>query len=539
MEAHDDEVNGRAVSIEEHRRVVESLASSEARYRQIVETARKSEAQLQEAQELAHIGSWEWDLATDAMTRSRELCRIFGVKLEDLGNDPSAAYERVHPEDRERLRAEMDDAIRERRRWVIEYRILRRDGVRFIHARGEVISDDAGRPIRMFGTAQDITDRREAEARLVLADRMASVGTLAAGVAHEINSPLAYVISNLDLIAEEIRDASGGSASNLLRSLNEMTAEARQGAERVRQIVRGLKTFSRADDDRRVLLDVRRVLDLSINMAFTEMRYRARLVKDYQDIPAVEADEARLGQVFINLLVNAAHAIPEGQTGRNEIRVCTRKDATGRAVIEVHDTGSGIAPEVLGRIFDPFFTTKPVGIGTGLGLSICHGIVTALGGEITVESEPGKGSIFRVALPPGRLEQAADPPPARWTIKPPRAGRVLVVDDETLVGTTIRRVLRDHEVTVVTTGKDALERIFSGATFDVILCDLMMPEMTGMDLHAELSQTLPEVLDRVIFTTGGVFTPTARAFLDRIPNERLEKPFEPQNLRALVQRFLR
>jgi len=179
-----------------------------------------------------------------------------------------------------------------------------------------------------------------------------------------------------------------------------MLVDARTGSERVRTIVRGLKTFSRTDDERQGVLDVQPLLELSVNMAFHEIRRRARLVKDYGAIPRVDADEARLGQVFINLLVNAAHAIPEGDVDTNEIRIVTSTDALGRAVIEIRDSGIGIPANIVDRIFDPFFTTKDIGVGTGIGLSISRNIVTALGGEITVTTEVGRGSSFCIALPP-------------------------------------------------------------------------------------------------------------------------------------------
>jgi PAS domain S-box-containing protein len=502
---------------------------------------RKSEAQLRDAQALAHVGSWEWELKTDTVTRSRELCRIFGMTEEEFGVSPASSYERVHPGDREPLRAEVERATRTQRPWAVDYRIVRPDGVRFLHARGEVACDETGAAVRMFGTAQDVTEQREIEARLVLADRMASVGTLAAGVAHEINNPLSYVLSNLELLAEELKQLATCGPAALYRELAELTGDARDGAERVRKIVRGLKTFSRADEDCRVLLDVTKVLDLAINMAFNEVRHRARLVKDYQRTPLVEADEARLGQVFVNLLINAAQAVPEGHADTNEIRLVTGADAVGRAFVEVRDSGPGMSKEVLRRIFDPFFTTKPVGLGTGLGLSICHGIVTALGGEITAESEPGRGSVFRVVLPP-----APHGSPRPEGISAPSAapavgqrGRVLVVDDEPAVGSALSRVLKEHDITVLTNADEARNRIASGERFDIILCDLMMPRMTGMDLHAELARTSPDQADRMIFVTGGAFTPRARAFLDQVPNERIDKPFDPKNVRALVQRFLR
>ncbi len=247
---------------------------------------------------------------------------------------------------------------------------------------------------------------RRSEAQLIEADRLASLGTLAAGVAHEINNPLSYVLLNLDLV---IREAKGeGESVPRLR-------EARAGVERVRLIVQDLKSFSRGNTDRKVPVDVRRVLDSTLEIAANEIRHRAELVRDFRDVPPVLADASRLGQVFLNLLVNAAQAMIEGDASRQELRVATSTDAAGRAVIEIADTGAGIAPENLERIFDPFFTTKPVGVGTGLGLSICRTIVTALGGDITVESERGRGTTFRVVLPAASSPVIADeptPPPA-------------------------------------------------------------------------------------------------------------------------------
>ncbi len=380
--------------------------------------------------------------------------------------------------------------------------------------------------------------QEQLRAKLMVADRMSSVGMLAAGVAHEINSPLAYVISNLEMIAEELRAPLDGALAGRMRDIEEMTSDAREGAERVRKIVRGMKTFSRADEERRVPLDVRAVLDLSCNMAFNEIRHRARLVKDYGDIPTVEADEARIGQVFVNLLINAAQAIDEGRTDENEIRISTKTDGAGRAVIEIRDTGAGIPESARGRIFDPFFTTKPIGIGSGLGLAICHGIVTDLGGEIEVESKVGEGSLFRVSLPAALLEAASPLPPVSRKSLPVRRGRVLVVDDDVMLGRAMRRILAGHDVTVMTSASEVRDRLLAGDRFDVILCDLMMPTMTGMQLHAELLREVPEVVERMVFMTGGAFTPSARAFLDEVSNERLEKPIDMRNLQAFVARFV-
>ena len=500
------------------------------------ERLRQGDAQMSEAQAIAHLGSWEWDLRTNQISRSAELCRIYGMSPDEA---PTSApvVEIIHGEDVASVRAEVERAIATRQPYDVHCRIVRADGVRIIHARGQAVYDPDGTPVRLVGTVQDITERRQVEERLVLVDRMASVGTLAAGIAHEINNPLAYVIGNLDLVAEELAEIADEAPRARLRDLAQWIEDARDGAEHVRKIVRGLRTFSRADEDRRVPLDVRRVLDLSVDLAFNELRHRARLVKDYQEVPLVLADEARLSQVFINLLVNAAQAMPEGQSDRHEVRLSTSRAPGGQAVIEVRDTGPGMSPEVLGRIFDPFFTSKAIGVGTGLGLSICHGIVSALGGEILVESEPGKGTVFRIVLPPAA---AVEPPPEQAFTGPVVAARrasVLIVDDDATLGKLLHKVLKDHDVTVLSDARDARVRFTDGERFDLILCDLMMPEMTGMDLYAELLRLAPDQAERVVFMTGGAFTRTSRAFLDRVPNERLEKPFDAKNLRALAQRF--
>ncbi len=265
----------------------------------------------------------------------------------------------------------------------------------------------------VVGFTADATERVEAEVRLRQRDRLVAVGTLAAGVAHEIDIPLSSVVRSLDFVsqlvracAEESRAAEvvpGPSVTEALREPATALVHARESAARVRRIARDLATFARSGSERRSLLDVRAILTPVVNLVSNEIRKRARLVWDLRDVPLVRADEARLGHVFMNLLMNAAQAIPEGDVERHEIGVTTYTDEAGRAVCEVRDTGSGIPADVVSRVFDPFFTTKPGGPSSGLGLSICHGIVTALGGEVSVQSVPGAGSVFRVAIPAATL----------------------------------------------------------------------------------------------------------------------------------------
>ena len=275
-----------------------------------------------------------------------------------------------------------------------------------------------GEVVEVLGVAIDVTDRlraeaalKQSEARMIEIDRLASLGTLAAGVAHEINNPLSYVLLNLDFVLRAISACAPGDEPSLpCAELVTRLREARLGVDRMRLIVKDLKAFSRVDTERRGPVDVRRVLDEAIEIASNDLRPRARLVRAFDDVPRVEASASRLGQVFLNLIVNAGQAIAEGDAEHNQITVSTSVDAEGRVVVAVVDSGDGIPEDILARIFEPFFTTKPAGIGTGLGLSICHGIITSLGGEITVESRLGHGSTFRVLLPVLSATSPREPP---------------------------------------------------------------------------------------------------------------------------------
>ena len=397
-----------------------------------------------------------------------------------------------------------------------------------------------GKVIAVVVVARDVTEKKQGEVQLMLADRMASVGTLAAGVAHEINNPLAAVIANLDMAIQDVAEL--GVRAALPADLVDELRDARSAADRVREIVRDLKIFSRAEEDRHGPVDVKRVLDSTLRMAWNELRHRARVVRSTPDVPLVDANESRLGQVFLNLIINAAHAIPEGNYESNEIRIGTSRDAVGNVVVSIGDTGAGIPPELRSRLFTPFFTTKPAGVGTGLGLAISHKIVTSYGGSITFDSTVGKGTEFRVTLPvAGPTDQERTTRlPKLATLAPLRRGNVLVIDDEETLGLAIKRFLSgQHDVTTVTGARAALELLDAGKRYDVIFCDLMMPQITGMELHAEITARFPDQVERMIFVTGGAFTTAAREFLDNVSNRRVEKPFDLKVLRGLVNDLIR
>jgi len=385
--------------------------------------------------------------------------------------------------------------------------------------------------------SRDVTEKKQTEMQLMLSDRMASVGTLAAGVAHEINNPLAAVIANLDMALEDLGEEPN---PHLPTDLLDELRDARLSADRVREIVRDLKLFSRTHEDTFGAVNVEKVIDSTLRMAWNEIRHRAKLVKTYGGVPRVVSNESRLGQVLLNLIVNAVQAIPEGNYEGNEIRVATSlgKD---HVVISIGDTGAGMTADVKQRLFTPFFTTKPIGVGTGLGLAISHRIVAAMGGSISFDSEVGKGTEFRISLPiAGANVQPVTQKIQALHLVSTRRGRVLVIDDEETLGQAIRRYLaQDHDVDAVTSARVALDLLAGGARYDVILCDLMMPQISGIELHESVTKLDPAQAGRMVFVTGGAFTDSARTFFETTNNPRIEKPFDLKTLRHLVNELIR
>jgi PAS domain S-box-containing protein len=382
------------------------------------------------------------------------------------------------------------------------------------------VFDPYGRLLGAVVVFRDGSARRRLQARLLLADRMAAVGVLAAGIGHEINNPMAYVLANLEFAAEELARV-GGDTERVI----EVLREARQGGERVARLARQLRTWARSEEERPAVVKLHALLDAAIRMSWAEIRHRARLVKDYGEPPDVCVDESRLTQAFIILLVNAAQAIAAGPIEENEVRIVTRTEGA-HAVVEIRDDGAGIAPEHLAHVFEPF-TDVP---GAGLGLAVAHSAINGAGGEISVSSD-GKGSVFTVRLP---AAQGAVARPAPAVGRP----RVLVVDDEPLICGAIERALSDeHEVSSSCSPRAALARVAAGERWEVILLDLLMPEMSGISFYEELDKLAPELLGRVVFLTGGAFTRAASQFLAS-GKRVIEKPFDTAELRRVVRATL-
>jgi signal transduction histidine kinase len=416
-----------------------------------------------------------------------------------------------------------------------EHRIITAGGaIRWLQCRGRVILD-ANRAVRqLVGSSQDITEAKEMQERLLVGRKLASLGTLASGIAHEINNPLAYVATSLEIARRRVESSAFDEPAR--RSLEGALDTAQDGCRRVAEIVRGLKIFSRADDEGTTPVALAAVADSALAIASHEITQRARLTRDYRDAPPVVGTESRLLQVVLNLVVNAAHAIEVGSRVDHEIRVRIEPTGDGRVLLAVSDTGCGIAAENVPKIFDPFFTTKAPGVGTGLGLSICHGIVRDLGGEIRVDTARERGTTFSVLLPEAPSTAARTLVPAPEPEARSTRPRVLLIDDEKSYANSLGTLLAaEHDVTIVHQAGPALSRLYAGEAFDVILCDLMMAGISGMDLHAALVDVQPSMVPRIVFLTGGATTDRAKAFLQRPDIRYLEKPVDVDTLQRLIR----
>jgi signal transduction histidine kinase len=465
------------------------------------------------------FGTWEWDLATDESSFSDELYAILGLSPETSAAGLGTFTSSVHADDMTRVAIALERVRRDGRRAELESRVVRAKtasgAVRFVRLHAWRAPDAR----RMTVLIEDITSQS------AITDRLSSVSTFAAGVAHEINNPLGFLSANLELIAHELEVA--GVEATPDRDV--LMREARHGIQRIHTIVRGLMTFSRIEPVHHEPLDVNRVLEVALGIANTEIRQRARLVRSFVPLPMVDANAARLGQVFVNLLVNAAQAIPAGRASDHEIAVSTTVDPLGRVVIEVRDSGRGIPRAVGARVFDAFVTTKPTGTGPGLGLTVCRNIVYALGGEIGFESEPGR-TTFKVVLP----ATAVRAEPSVQVVA--RRGSVLVVDDETVFTRSLRRFLvREHDVAIASDGQDALVRIRAGERFDAIVCDVQMPGLDGDALHRALVGIAVEQAQRMIFITGGS---DEGDLLARTTNPCFDKPCDLDALRGAIRRLV-
>ncbi len=380
---------------------------------------------------------------------------------------------------------------------------------------------------------RDETSRTIVEQRLRVAERMASVGTLAAGIGHEINNPLAYVSMNVELLKEELGDLPQETRERIAGLL----AGIADGTSRIQHIIQPLRQMSRIEARQHVEVSLKKSLDAALATTEHQRRHRIKLFLEIEDVPDVLGDPTEVVQVFVNLLVNAVNSMETPKEhGQHELRVrLFRTDK--EVVVEIEDTGIGISKENLGTIFTPFFSTRMREAGTGLGLSIVHSIVTDMSGTIQVHSRVGHGSTFRVAFAPVEITPKVDvvvpvePPKVQ---APKRKAQIIVVDDEPMIRQSMARVLAKHEVTCFGSGSEALAYLNSHPKPDLVICDVTMPGMSGLELFSMLEASSPDVLDRLVFVTGGAFTAQTEQFLQRPDIRCLYKPVLTEVLRQLA-----
>jgi len=516
---------GVGAALDELEQQATEIAAKNVALERQLESAREHDMWLALALDAGRVGTWRWDPATATVRVSSKLAEMLVMTTTDMPTSEWTA--RIHPDDRERVAAAVRGAMPTGAPFEIEYRVNLNVGEpRWLRVSGCFVEDRETHQQRVLGTAVDVTERRQLDEQLRLADRLIAAGTLAAGVAHEINNPLTYVLGNVELMQRRLRDQPATKAL-----VDDSLAQMVDGLERIRDVVSDLRAFARPEEDVVGRLVLSTVCDAAIRLVSSVVRHRAEVVTEYApNVPAVIANESRLGQIIINLIVNASHAMPERATSESRITVRTRTLANGDAAIEVEDNGTGIAPEILTRLFDPFFTTKQLGVGTGLGLSVCQSIVASLRGRIDVDTALGRGTIFTVVLPPAPPLPVIPSPPAR---QPSAVSglRVLVVDDEPMVRRTLSRLLVSHgcQVTEADGGVAGLERAAGGA-FDIVLCDLMMPDLDGALVHHELVRTRPELANRMVFISGGAVTERTREFAERPDITLIAKPFAVDQL---------
>jgi two-component system cell cycle sensor histidine kinase/response regulator CckA len=428
----------------------------------------------------------------------------------------------VAPEDRSLLRQAAGNEI-------VRVRVITSDGsmrIAEISKAGAVSFE--GRPSTILMT-RDTTDERLAQEQLARAEKLSALGMLASGMAHELNNPLGYVVLNLEMLRERAE-------TNLDEQTSEALREGIDGVKRIQRIVAELRGYTGSDGPGPPEpVEVATAVTSALHITQNEIRHRARLERQHEDGLFVSVRKGQLVQVLVNVLANAAQAIPE-QDGREHcISVRSSRRADGMVEIVVADTGTGIPPEQLPQLFAPFTS----GRGAGMGLAICKRIVDSFGGQLSLSSEVGKGTLVTIVLPSPDLTPrtaASLLDPGETPVPERRRLRVLVVDDELPLARALSRVLRGHEVLTVHDGHSALAAMLDPSrSFDVVLCDLMMPGLSGSDLFLEARRQRPELASRFVFMTGGAFTEGGRAFLEKLGASVLTKPFDPAQVLRRVE----
>jgi PAS domain S-box-containing protein len=521
-------------------REVEERRAAEAR-------VLERERQLRYTQHVAQLGGWEWDMTRNAVSWSEEARRLYGQDPNDLGATMEKCMERVHRDDLAYCQQVMADAIRTGESFICDHRAVLPDGTeRVIQGRGEILKDEQGRPVKMFGTVQDITETRRAqdalrrsEEQLRQAQKMEAVGRLAGGVAHDFNNILTVITGYCGLMLQRIERQ---------HPLRKHAEEIGRAAERASALTHQLLAFSR----KQVLQP--RVLDLNEVVKGMEKMLRRLIGEDielrtaYSAAWPVKADPSQLEQVVLNMAVNGRDAMPRG--GR--LRITSENVTLARStqfrdralepgdyvLLSISDNGVGMTQEVQSHLFEPFYTTKGVGKGTGLGLATCFGIVSQSGGDIQVISEPNNGTTFRIYLPRSTEALPASTKTSDSTFLPKGGESVLVVEDDPTVREFTATVLREcgYQVREAATAVDALPQLDNHPHPDLVVTDVIMPQMSGKELYEQLKQR--RIQSKVLFISG--YTDDALVNLGVMDNPLcfLQKPFTPVKLAQTVRNLL-
>ncbi|HEX4337046.1 MAG TPA: response regulator [Polyangiaceae bacterium] len=504
-----------------HDDALESLRRSEERFRSVVES-------IQEA-----VFMTEGTLVTYS---NRAFSALLGVT--PTAGTPVEAARLLHPDEATRFARQIAELSVEGPATHAEYRMRSTEGREITLETSAIGVGVDGKPTVLW-LAQDVTQRRLLEGQLLQADRLSALGTLAAGMAHAINNPLSYTLLNLEHVARRMRAFAAG--NDYYAEARVRLAEAHDGADRVAKVVRQMRTLSRARGSGPGAVDVRAVLENVLAMIGNEIRYRGQLVTRFETVPKVWAREGELDQAFLGLLLYVARSRPEEISQGREISLFVGQDANG-ALIRVSDDGPPLDAEMRARLLDPFASGETM----GLGLAMCNAIFTGLGGHMDVESAPGLGTMFSVSLPASGADVAQDSQKRPSFPPGPPLGpletrlRVLVIDDDPGVSSTLRAMLElHHQVTSVESAREGLRLLLGEERFDIAFCDLVMPEVSGIDLYCALELNRPEATKRIVFMTGGVFTPEAEKFLARVPNLRIEKPFSLSRVEQLLAQAVR
>ncbi len=515
---------GIEICLKNKRALEKKLALAEKRYQLLMENA--------------SCGFFIHDSDGTVLDINKACVKIFGEDKSNIINKNFRQY--VIPEEKEYVKVQLSKLKMDKHIGPNICHILQANSViRIVEFSGVTVESDDD--VLYLSIINDITERTRIHDRALLAAKLASVGTLAVGILHEINNPLQWIMSNLSFIKDKLKNFHPGPKNQqLIQEFNNLLNESIQGAENISEMVKNLKGFVHNDEIKLIPVNIHEALNTAIKIASLEIQQHASLEKYFSnDIPTILMPNNQIQQVFLNLLINAAQAFPKDRNKADnviKIKTAIEKD---KIRIDIIDNGEVITPANLPKIFEPFFTTKPVGIGTGLGLAICYNIIHSVGGTISVQSDENHGTVFTIYL--------------QLQIKAPLSGieetkykstnesrlKILIVDDEPILLKTMRRLLMDdYDVTEALGGRAALNELERNANkFDLIITDLNMPDVNGVDLYRYIIQKHYHLHNRVIFITGGSLISGSDEFFAGINNLRIKKPFTREDLLKIISKF--